>query len=746
MSNLDIMNLNSTAFLRGFCNVTGLSISEVSVEITSYSDPSSMNTFQSAEVSMKHSIRYVVTASVAKKFSVAKYGNISSTVQSVFGTDAYKDLISSIYSDMNLNATTIKVASYGTGLVSGPQYNDVTAVPSTAPTTMPTATPTISPTVIVPVIQSMSTLGRTDSIQVYAALNSRIDNPGRVFCSALKIAPTDSGSLRQSPFYVDYATIANPVMVNITGLVPLTSYTVYCMVYTLFGYGNTLDELGRSTVSTKCCYRIEFTKAPLQVYGDIRKYSQSVENIFSFAVRSTPRTLIRVTPIVTLPNGSIVDNSVLGVYPKGGFTFSSNSGGKLTGQFYLQGLSTLSGSYNVVLNVSGVSSGDYFAVPAQSVQILSSSEPQPAPVVQSAIFSDSGTSVTVLFNTGTDFGGGSGQQSFTCDILFIFNRIAGSATWATCRWLNSSSLSIQSLDINPGDEIWLLDGAYRVACSSATAVCKKNLQNAFQIITVLAPVNPIQPAVSLSSAKVVTNCVDFTLDASNSVGNGGRPWQSIYWTVSASTNDDDYSGQMAEVLNNYGSISKILVVPKSMLSPGTFTFTLYLTNFLGASAVGQQIVQVTDDNYLPLVLIKSTRLLQVYAKDALTVTGGASLSACALGNPTLSYSWSITPAPIYADNSPSPRVFSLPSYSLAVGVTYTLSFSATTSSVSSKPTGQDTIQIFVISGPVIATISGESIGGATFIAHLNCCFYVCRRSLSHSAGFQGTATCWQHFS
>ena len=659
---------------------------------TSFSDVLSL---QSTGAITIRSITYIVRKSVAIKNSVSTYENVSSAAQSVLGSEYYKDLITSIYSNMGLNSAVMKLANYSTPLVSGPQYNEVTAMPTTRPTLMPTALPTISPTVIVPIIHNMSTVGKSNSIQVNAILKSVVDNPGRVYCSALKAAPTDSGILRQSAFFADYSSIASPVSLNITGLIPLTSYTVYCLVYTLFGYGNTLNDLGRSAVSTKCCFKIEFNKAPLQVYGDISKYSQSSENIFSFTVMTIPRSSIRIMPIVTLLNGSSVDVNVLSSFPKSGFVFSSGSGSKLSGQFYLQGLPTLAGSYLVSLNVTGVGAGDYFAVSSQQVQVLSSRDPQPAPVVQSAIFSDSGTSITVIFNTGTDFGGGSGLKSFSCDQMFIFNRIG------------SSALSIQSLDINPGDVIWLLDSIYRVSCSSSAAVCNKNLQNVFQIITISSPVNPIQPSVSISSAKVVTNCVDLTLDASNSVGTGGHPWQSIYWTVSSSTSDDDYTGQMAEALNNYGYISKILVIPRTMLNPGTFTFTLYLTNFLGASSVGQQIVQVTDDNYLPLVLIKSARLVQVYAKDILTVTGGASLSACALGNPVLSYSWAMSPTPVNSDSSPSPRVFTLPAYSLSVGVTYILTFSATTSSVASKPTASDVIEIFVLSGPIVATISGE---------------------------------------
>jgi hypothetical protein len=65
-----------------------------------------------------------------------------------------------------------------------------------------------------------------------------------------------------------------------------------------------------------------------------------------------------------------------------------------------------------------------------------------------------------------------------------------------------------------------------------------------QSVIVMAPAVPIIPKVSLIAPSTISMCDSLPIDASGSVGHGGRPWTSILWTVleSRSTGTGTVSG------------------------------------------------------------------------------------------------------------------------------------------------------------------------------------------------------------
>ena len=140
----------------------------------------------------------------------------------------------------------------------------------------------------------------------------------------------------------------------------------------------------------------------------------------------------------------------------------------------------------------------------------------------------------------------------------------------------------------------------RAACRSGT-VCSKNyilqvadktlalsllphdnVESSVVSVTIQAPAVPLLPTLLLSLPTQCGACNDLKIDLSTSTGNGGRPWTSVIWVVLAANGD---TKAIASYLTfNYDPIANTVTVPRYLLISTTYSFTVTVTNFLGASA------------------------------------------------------------------------------------------------------------------------------------------------------------------
>jgi hypothetical protein len=296
---------------------------------------------------------------------------------------------------------------------------------------------------------------------------------------------------------------------GITGLFPLTPYSVYCYAETLSGTGNSLPQViaTRNNVKTTCCKTVTFNNQPAFVFGDLNQYTTSTIKstyVFTYSLSSAPSTNIQVIPMINPTNVQAIPSSL---------TFTSSS--PLAGQFFLKAESSLIGGvYAIFLMTKGTDSGQYKNSSIITVTVLASSTPLPPPVMMSSRFSNSGQNVVITFGAATDQAGY--VTSFPCNTLFIFTGVSRT----TCFWTNSSAVSVSFGVINDnfvylaiGDSVVLRDSLLKAFCSATSTTCSSNSVALTQSVTTLKPRNPVRPVVIISAPSELGSCGNLSLDA-----------------------------------------------------------------------------------------------------------------------------------------------------------------------------------------------------------------------------------------
>jgi hypothetical protein len=313
----------------------------------------------------------------------------------------------------------------------------------------------------------------------------------------------------------------------------------------------------------------------------------------------------------------------------------------------------------------------------------------------------------VTFNTNTDLASLS-MDTWSCAKLFSFHSDAESH----CVWTNSSTARITNSDLIPSSKIVLKAGLLRASCTGSSSECQLNFVSPTQYITVQAPTNAIAPTIVLSGALKISSCDDISIDASGSYGSGGRPWRQIYWEVLDTRLNDDVDAQIAFYLNSFVTISSPIVISNDLLvTDTTYHVTLLLENFLGQVSTSYLEFEVLGNVFSPQVTIVGTRSQNILRSKVVVVGGDGFLSPCSPPSSKLVFKWDMKQNDeIVRINSTSlsSRKFMLPVYSLAVGRTYTitLTVSTTLNSVVMASSSIDAT-VFVLSGPVVAFIKGS---------------------------------------
>jgi hypothetical protein len=433
------------------------------------------------------------------------------------GSTAYTSMTSQLYTAMTSGtfATLMKSPSTAFSNISSASVvtNAYTVMTVITPTAAPSSAPTVS--AVVPIVSQMivSNVTKTSLSLSITLIKTKIVtgdiSGGFLYCVSKPegIVPSSIGGMKSFKFSSSTtkgASIAFSIgsmfpltlSLTFTGLSALQVTAMYCYVETSIGTGSSLAEVLQTKVvaTTACCKILSYVNAPIFVFGDLRKYSsKSVTStyVFTYSLSTAPSESVQVSPVLEL-NGVVV-TTILAIPDVATFTKSS----LLNGQFILSSSSTVSGSYNVSLTVTGTSAAQYTSGVSTLVQILSSSSPVPAPFMRSSRFSDSGQAVVVTFDSLTDQAGIT-TVSWPCSSLFIFT----SASLTTCSWVNTSavrvSFGVTSVEsdivyLSVGNSMVLIGGLLKAFCSGTATTCALNPFAASASVTTETALNPSGP-------------------------------------------------------------------------------------------------------------------------------------------------------------------------------------------------------------------------------------------------------------
>jgi REJ domain len=578
---------------------------------------------------------------------------------------------------------------------------------------------------------------------------------GTLYCAAFDngTSPSSTGSVKSAvtdgahsrgafTAIPSNASFPLTLKVHLTGLNSVQSYSTFCYVESSVRAGSTLSQVlaTRRVTITLCCKLISYVSSPASVFGDISKYAASSSSLylFSYLLSDSPLIGVTITPIVF--SGSVISSDV-SVLPAQ-IAFSNSS--LLAGRFYLSAKSSVSGSYNVKLKISGANALQ-FNGQNTSVAVLSSLSKTPAPSILSSKFSNSGQEVLVTFNKPTDLAGIS-AAIWPCTGLFGF--IGAAIT--SCKWVNASAViasfgvvkSVQTsvMYLSPGANVTLRAGLLRAYCTESVPFCLSNPTANSARVSTQAPSNPSRPTVVVSAPGTLGACSNLTLDATGSYGNGGRLYTSVVWTVtSTSTGIAAVSAAAIQTYLNTESTSyqvyQPITVDSSLLTRATYTITLALTNFLGLRSSEAVVITLSADRDLPSVSIIGPLFQNMPASQPLTILSAASISACPskVALAAVKYAWTVKSKNVdlaLKTTSLDPSKFTLPAYALAFDKTYVITITASSSTSSSFAS----TTVYVASGAIIAAV----VGGYTRSSPVNKDL-VLDASISHDSNISPTA-------
>ena len=472
-----------------------------------------------------------------------------------------------------------------------------------------------------------------------------------------------------------------------------------------------------AAATTICCKELDFSNAPVSVYGELSKYTGSSTSlyVFKYYLSAAPSSFVQVVPVLYLDG---VSSTAVMVSPSSS-TFLRTS--PLTGQFILSAGPLISGFYTIGLTFNGLSNSQYSNMNI-TVQILSSLSLLPAPVMISSQFSDSGQLVVITFDTPTDSASIT-SATWPCSALFAFT----GAPSAACTWSTSSTVNLifgaveavaQIAGSDPsftiGSSVTLLSGLLRSHCVDGSSSCSLNPTALNTTVLTQKPKEPSAPTVIISCPSKLGPCDDLILDTTGSYGDGGRLYSSVLWKVSAITyggtdlivNTSAIQAYLNDFSNDY-QMQRPITILGSMLVTASYTITAQLTNFLGASSSKTIIVSRNSETEVPNLSIIGPSYRLMVASSPLTILSVAAQSSCISKITKVTYLWDIqTGFPLQpaglSSYSRDPTRFSIPAFNLTVGTTYVVTITASMGESSTAAS----VTVYVTHGIVTAAVKG----------------------------------------
>jgi hypothetical protein len=550
--------------------------------------------------------------------------------------------------------------------------------------------------------------GTGDGLVQYAVMN--------VVSGSLFVA-TALAALQQGQDYTVRIDGQRPARVNVTGLLPSTDYDLFCSAVGISTQLPSIIATMRS-LHTACCKTITVTVEHPRTVG----VGQELAGGLTVTLDAPPRVSI----VVTLGYGvGDQESSEMRVQPSVlHYDNRSVSGGSRD-----IGLTALTaGNYTLLVSVTGPSAEEYQVVyvGTAGISVLSTGALPVAPHTQHAAFSNDGSHVTLSFDAATNRGGQYG--TFPCSVLL---RFAGASS-AYCYWYSDHQLRIQPVAtgagtiLGVGGNITLLPNVVTAKCTDyarAAGRCASYSHTPSGTVLVSAPIAPTAPAVVISAPSAIGGCNSLTLDFTSSLGAARRPWEGVSFEVYTTPVSVSAANRLLQFLTRNYTVSPPSPVPSTVLVGGlTYSIKVTLCNFLKACGSATKVVSVAENTTTaPVVTIAGRATKVVYRTDILSVAAEAYTESCVDGlsggksSTGLQYSWVIAqnlPAAATHHNatlrsvSQNPAVFKLPAYALSVGITYTLTVSAT-SAVSALQSSA-AVQVKVLQADLAAVLRGGS--------------------------------------
>ena len=564
----------------------------------------------------------------------------------------------------------------------------------------------LNPAFVPPVISTVTVVPAKTTLVVSAVLTY----DGTVYCGAFPTTtvPTSISQITSQKFVA--ASVSGTASVSITGLLPATSYTVYCIAQSSLGTLATLSAAltSKITMTTLCCKTITVTISLDDIYD-----GSSASNAVQITMDALPSLALGI--VVTASDSTGVVSNLI----PGDFSVTSTSG--LIPLYASIGTATTvnTGTVTVTTKLSGASSYEYQVVYplGQTFTVLSKVEALPPPSLLSVRFSADGTALVASLSADSDLAGIT-QAHFSCSQLFTFAAASGlSAT--KCSWTDLSDIHItldSSTSLLVGGSVTLRGGNIRAACPAdvTAANCATCLTTPSTVTTVLAPVSPVIPTVAISAPSIIGLCDAFPIDVTSSVGSCGRVWSSISFAIKST--DSSGNADALLFLNTQYVFSPPSSVPAGYFATGISQITVTMCNFLGACGTASIQLAVTGQN-APVVTIGGDQSFSTTVAAGLSINGDGYVSVCgltgalpAVSRTGLSFQWAayVAGTQDFSLVSYSKQYYSykLSPYALVAGKTYT--FTLTVIDGSTGLSSARSVQVIVVPSAVVAVLSQGS--------------------------------------
>ena len=513
---------------------------------------------------------------------------------------------------------------------------------------------------VAPSIKAFDTTASNSSIQIVASLSST----GILHCGAFSSeysTPISFYDILQQNYNSETDPF-NISTVKVTGLIPSTSYYVYC--YTYYGGVNSASsDLIKNwrSINTTCCKTITIERLTTSLYS-----GSDTSKFISITLNGLPSSSLDMVLSVS--------NKSTGFYPSR-FTFTLGSNPIV----YASIRSLPEGAYSYNVRLSGSSAQEYSIsyIAGSQFRVIGSDQAPPPPSISSVTFSNDGSYLIAMFDSPTNRGNMS--ATFPCSLLFQF----ACARTSLCQWINDTTTFAYiagSSCVLPNNAFAVSRNAtIRPACQIKKP-CSTWPKALSTLNTIRRPIMPVKPSVVISSPHTIGACDNLTIDLTSSYGNGGRSWSELNIKVLSSANNSTMVLQ--RFLDSKYEISPPTAIPHFLIAKGfSYTFTVTLCNFLSACS-SSSVSLIATDMSIPIVSISGGPLRQMNRNSLLSLSTFVSVGNCGFQTVpySFSYQWIVyqsdTPVLSIVSLSKDPSKFILPPYSLQANTVYTVKVTA----------------------------------------------------------------------
>ena len=325
----------------------------------------------------------------------------------------------------------------------------------------------------------------------------------------------------------------------------------------------------------------------------------------------------------------------------------------------------------------------------------------PPPQLYSCQFTNDGSSILATFNSTMRIINTANNNRlfnayvYNCSIALITNGTNGTSILSRpgydsdCSMIILNSTSVQlifSSTIN-GSNLINVGSSFSFLPGAITSDYDGLADGFSGIVNVGQPYNPIVPNVVVAAQNSLGYCDDFNLDFSQTTNSGGRPFQSI--SVSVTFTNGTTVTQLQSVINStvqqFLSGTKVIKIPATTVSPGSYFISFNVTNFLGQTGTGSiSVIKCSSQTVWGLTIFGPATAISAGSKSQLmaqvsTPQQCSNTSAVAFKS-NINYKWSILRAngtynaSVFSGNYVSQTSLVIPSYSLDVAGWYVFSF------------------------------------------------------------------------